>query len=75
MLDEEDVECLKCAQRLRKYANKHPSSSSVADDAKSMPELKQRGRTTKVVDDDVFPSEPITPEELIPSSPADFCII
>ena len=44
MLAEEELECLKCAQRLRKYANKHPSSSSVSDDAKSMPELNKRGR-------------------------------
>ena len=40
MLDEEELECLKYALRLRKHANKHPSSSSVSDDAKSMPELK-----------------------------------
>ena len=70
MLDEEELECLKYAQRLRKHANRHPSSSSVSDDATLMPELKQRGRKKKVVDDDVFPSEPNTPEELIPSSPA-----
>ena len=67
MLDEEELECLKYAQRLRKHANKHPRSSSVSDDAKLMPELKKRGRTHKVVDDDVFPSEPNAPEELIPS--------
>ena len=70
ILDEEELECLKYAQRLRKHANKHPSSSSGSDDAKSMPELKKRGRKKKVVDDDVFPSEPNTPEELIPTSPA-----
>ena len=70
MLDEEELECLKYAQRLRKHANKHPSSSSASDDARSMPELKKRGRKNKVIDDDIFPSEPNTPEELIPSSPA-----
>ena len=70
ILDEEELECLKYAQQLRKHANKHPSSSSFSDDAKSMPELKKRGRKNNIVDDDVFPSEPITPEELIPTSPA-----
>ena len=70
MLDEEELECLKYAQRLRKHANKHPSSSSFSDDAKSIPELKKRGRTNKVVGNDVFPSESNMPEELIPSSPA-----
>ena len=44
MLDEEELECLKYAQRLRKYADKHPSSSSVSDDAKSMPELKKAAK-------------------------------
>ena len=70
MLDEEELECLKYAQRLRKRANKHSSCSWVSDDAKSMPELKKRGRKQQVVDDDVFPSEPNAPDELIPSSPA-----
>ena len=72
MLDEEEMECLQYAQRLRKHADKPHSSSSVSDDAKSMPELKKRGRKKKVVDDEVFQSEPKTPEELTTSSPAYF---
>ena len=75
MLDDEELECLKYAQRLRKHANQHSSSSSASDNAKSMPELKKRGRKNKVVDDDVFPSEPITPEELTPTDPAYFLLL
>ena len=69
MLDEEELECLKYVQRLRKYTNRQLLASSTDTD-ESKPEKKKRGRRKKVVDDDVIMSEPITPEELIPTSPA-----
>ena len=72
MLDEEELECLKYVQRLRKYNNRQAlaASSTSMDTDESKPEKKKRGRRKKVVDDDVIMSEPITPEELIPTSPA-----
>ena len=76
MLYEEELECLKYAQRLRKHANKHPSSSSVmlaspTDTDESKPEKKKRGRKTNVVDDDANMSDPITPDSpTLPPSPA-----
>ena len=66
MLDEEELECLKYVQRLRKYTNRQLSAASPTDTDESKPEKKKRGRTNKVIDDDVFPSEPVTPEELNP---------
>ena len=69
MLDEEELECLKYAQRLRKYTNRQLLASPTDTD-ESKPEKKKSGRKKKVVDDNVIMSEPITPEELIPSSPA-----
>ncbi|MFM7988364.1 MAG: hypothetical protein ACKPKO_54535 [Candidatus Fonsibacter sp.] len=65
MLDEEELECLKDVQRLRKYTNRQ-SLASPTDTDESKPETKKRGRKNKVIDDDVFPSEPVTPEELNP---------
>ena len=69
MLDEEELECLMDAQRLQKYTNRQLLASSTDTD-KSKPEKKKRGRRKNVVDDDVIMSDPITPEELIPTSPA-----
>ena len=71
MLDEEEFECLKYAQRLRKYTNRQLlSSTSMATD-ESKPEKKKRRRTKKVTDDDVIMSDPITPDEpTLPPSPA-----
>ena len=66
MLDEEELECLKYVQRLRKYTNKQLSVASPTDTDESKPEKKKRGRKKKAIDDDVFPSEPVTPEELNP---------
>ena len=66
MLDEEELECLKYVQRLRKYTNRQLLASS-ADTDGSKPEKKTRGRRKKVVDDDVIMSDPITPEEEPPS--------
>ena len=69
MLDEEELECLKYAQRLRKYTNRQSLASSTSlDTDESKPEKKKRGRRKKVVDDDVIMSDPITPEE--PPSPS-----
>ena len=69
MLDEEELECLKYVQRLRKYTNRQLLASPTDTD-EIKPEKKQRGRKNKVVDDDVIISEPIAPEELIPTFPA-----
>ena len=67
MLDEEELECLKYAQRLRKYTNRQLLASPTDTD-ESKPEKKKRGRKKKVVDDDAIMSDPITPEE--PPSPS-----
>ncbi|MFM7989160.1 MAG: hypothetical protein ACKPKO_58585 [Candidatus Fonsibacter sp.] len=40
--------------------------ASPTDTEESKPEKKKRGRKNNVIDDDVFPSEPVTPEELNP---------
>ena len=70
MLDEEELECLKYAQRLRTYTNMQ-SLASPTDTDESKPEKKKRGRQIKVVDDDAIMSDPITPDEpTLPSSPA-----
>ena len=73
MLDEEELECLKYAQRLRKYINRQalvvPLTSMDTDESK--PEKKKRGRKKKVVDDDAVMSDPITPDDpTLPPSPA-----
>ena len=71
MLDEEDLDCLKYVQRLRKYTNKQLSVASPTDTDESKPEKKKRGRTKKVVGDNVVMSDPVTPEETsLPPSPA-----
>ena len=67
MLDEEELECLKYAQRLRKYTNRQLLASSMDID-EHKPEKKKRGRKNKVTDDDVIMLDPITPEE--PPSPS-----
>ena len=67
MLDEEEVECLKYVQRLRKYTNRKLLASSMDID-ECKPEKKKRGRKKKATDDDVNMSDPITPEE--PPSPS-----
>ena len=67
VLDEEELECLKYAQRLRTYTNRQLLASSTETD-ESKPEKKKRGRRKKVVDNDVILSDPITPEE--PPSPS-----
>ena len=70
MLDGEELECLKYAQRLRKY-NTRQQLPSPTDTAESKPEKKKRGRKNKVADDDVNLSEPTTSEETtLPPSPA-----
>ena len=71
MLDEEELECLKYVQRLRKYTNRQLSVASPNDTDESKPEKKKRGRKKKVVGDDVVMSDPVTPEETsLPPSPA-----
>ena len=64
MLDEEELECLKYVQRLRKHTNRQLLVAPPTDTDESKPEKKKRGRKNKVVDDDVFPSAPVTHEEL-----------
>ncbi len=71
MLDEEELDCLKYVQRLRKYTNRQLSAASPTDTDESKPEKKKRGRKKKVVGDDVVISDPVTPEEAsLPPSPA-----
>ena len=70
MLDEEELECLKYVQRLRKYTSRQSLVSSTDTD-ESKPEKKKRGRRKKVVDEDAIMSDPITPDEpTLPPSPA-----
>ena len=69
MLDEEELECPKYGQRMRKYTNKNLFASPTDTD-ESKPENSKRGRTKKVADDNVIMSEPTTPEEPTPPSPA-----
>ena len=67
MLDEEELECLKYVQRLRKQM----LATSPTDTDESKPEKKKRGRQKKVVDDDAHMSDPITPDSpSLPPSPA-----
>ncbi|MFM7984676.1 MAG: hypothetical protein ACKPKO_35665 [Candidatus Fonsibacter sp.] len=71
MLDEDELECLKYVQRLRKYTNRQLSVASPTDTDESKPEKKKRGRTNKVAGDDVVMSDPVTPEETsLPPPPA-----
>ena len=73
MLDEEELECLKYVQRLRKYNNRQTlaASSTSMDTDESKPEKKKRGRKKEVVDDDAIMSDPITPDSpSLPPSPA-----
>ncbi|MFM7855811.1 MAG: hypothetical protein ACKO96_28800, partial [Flammeovirgaceae bacterium] len=53
MLDEEELECLKYVQRLRKYTNRQLSAASPNDTDESKAENKKRGRKNKVAGDDV----------------------
>ena len=70
MLDEE-LECLKYAQRLRKYTNRQLLTAPMDANDESKPEKKKRGRTNKLGGDDVIMSDPTTPEEepTLPPSP------
>jgi len=72
MLDEEELECLKYVQRLRKYNNRQALAAPPTDtNDESKPEKKKRGRKKKVVDDDAVMSDPITPDDpTLPPSPA-----
>ena len=71
MLDEEELECLKYAQRLRKYTNRQQLPSPTDTNDESKPENKKRGRKKKVAEnDDVVMLEPTTSEEAtLPPSP------
>ena len=72
MLDEEELECLKYVQRLRKY-NTRQQLPSPTDTDESKPEKKKRGRKNNVAEnDDVVMSEPTTTSEeaSLPPSPA-----
>ena len=48
MLDEEELECVKYFQRLRRYANRQlptaPAATPTTDNDERKPELKKRGR-------------------------------
>jgi hypothetical protein len=72
MLDEEELECLKYVQRLRKYNNRQQLPSPTDTNDESKPEKKKRGRKKKVAEnDDVVMSEPTTTSEeaTLPPSP------
>jgi len=72
MLDEEELECLKYVQRLRKYNNRQQLPSPTDTNDESKPEKKKRGRKNKVAgNDDVVMSEPTTTSEeaTLPPSP------
>jgi hypothetical protein len=73
MLDEEELECLKYVQRLRKYNSRQQLPSPTDTNDESKPEKKKRGRKKKVAEnDDVVMSEPTTTSEeatLLPPSP------
>ena len=47
MLDEEELECLKYVQRLRKYNNRQQLPSPTDTNDESKPEKKKRGRKKK----------------------------
>jgi hypothetical protein len=72
MLDEEELECLKYVQRLRKYNNRQALAAPLTDtNDESKPEKKKRGRKKKVVEDDAVMSDLITPDDpTLPPSPA-----
>ena len=73
MLDEEELECLKYVQRLRKYNNRQALAAPLTDtNDESKPEKKKkRGRKKKVVEDDANMSDPVTPDDpTLPPSPA-----
>ena len=72
MLDEEELECFKYVQRLRKYNNRQQLLSPTDTNDESKPEKKKRGRKKKVAgNDDVVMSEPTTTSEeaTLPPSP------
>ena len=72
MLDEEELECLKYVQRLRRYANSQlptaPAATPMTDKDESKPELKKRGRKKKAVQGQVIDVdvEPASPDETPP---------
>ena len=74
MLDEEELECPTYVQRLRTYNNRQQLHSPTDTDDRK-PEKKKRGRKNKVAEDDVTMSEPTTPKEPTPPSPAYFLTI
>ena len=72
MLYEEELECLKYVQRLRKYNNRQQLPFPTDTNDESKPEKKKRGRKKKVAEnDDVVMSEPTTTSEeaTLPPSP------
>jgi len=71
MLDEEELECLKYVQRLRKYNNRQQLPSPTDTNDESKPEKKKRGRKKVAENDDVVMSEPTTTSEeaTLPPSP------
>ena len=73
MLDEEELECFKYVQRLRRYANRQvqtaaPEAPPPVDTDESKPELKKRGRKKKAVQGEVIDvvAEPAWPDETPP---------
>ena len=54
MLDEEELECLKYAQRLRTYNNRQLAAATPTDTDESKPESEKRGRNNKAVQGEVI---------------------
>ena len=76
MLDEEELECLKYAQRLRKSTNRQCVASPTDTDERQ-PENKKRGRKKKVVqgkviDVEINPPSPDESPEISPPRPFKF---
>ena len=73
MLDEEELECLKYAQRLRTYNNREAATATptpTTDTDESKPETKKRGRKNKVVQGEVIDVDmEVNGSEVLPPFP------
>ena len=72
MLDEEELEGLKYAQRLRRYNNRQLATATPSTDTdESKPEAKKRGRKKKVVQGEVIDVDmEANGSDVLPPSPA-----
>ena len=73
MLDEEELECLKYAQRLRKHNNIQSATATPTptDTDESKPETKKKGRNKNVVQGEVlYVDMEANVSDVLPPSPA-----